>query len=243
MLLPVWAEWRNRGAKRARAARAEFGLDPAAPLDCLLDVVEERAGLPVVIGRLAPGVFGACTDIGGERMAWVERGQAPVRMRFTLAHELGHVRVPHDGAMIVDTYETLSGTTDQREVEANAFAAELLIPKVVLDGLDPEPELDALVTLAARFGTSAEAALYRFTVGKLVSEPRRGELKALIDAQEHHAARERLELPFLDDRLARLEEGEPYVSPSLDGTLLAAAVRGEAAMSPALANAVSGLLA
>ena len=34
----------NRGAKRAREARAALGLDPAAPLECLLSTVEQRAG-------------------------------------------------------------------------------------------------------------------------------------------------------------------------------------------------------
>lgn len=242
MLSPV-SEWRHRGAKRARTARVDFELDPAAPLACLLDVVEERAGLPVVIGSLQPGVDGACTGAPTERTLWLNTHQATVRRRFTLAHELGHVRVPHDGELILDTYETLAGrTTDQREVEANAFAAEFLIPKVAMEELDPEPDLDALVTLAARFGTSAIMTLFRFTTCKLVSDQRRDELKAQIYEDEHFAAQERLELPLIDDRLARLDDGEMYVSPRLDGTLLAATMRGEASMSPALANAVRGLL-
>ena len=33
----------NRGAKRAREARVALGLDPAVPLDDVLEVVEARA--------------------------------------------------------------------------------------------------------------------------------------------------------------------------------------------------------
>src|SRR5215218_856798 len=56
----------NRGAKRAREARAALGLDPAAPLACLLSVVEEDARLPVVVCAMPDGVAGACfrTDTG-----------------------------------------------------------------------------------------------------------------------------------------------------------------------------------
>ncbi len=243
MSVPPWVVWRNRGAKRARTAREEFGLEAAAPLDCLLGIVDERAELPVVIGRLRADVDGACTDVAGGRMLWVNSQQALVRQRFTLAHELGHVRVPHDGAMILDTYETLAGrSTDQREVEANAFAAEFLIPKVTMEELEPEPDLDGLVTVAARFGTSASMTLYRFSGCKRISVGRLEELKAQIEADEHHAAHKRLELMAIDDRLAGLEFGGSYVSGSLDGTHLAAAVHGEAAMTPELAVAVRGLL-
>src|SRR4051812_32274125 len=48
----------NRGAKRAREARTAFGLDPAAPLSCLLTVVEERAGVPLILRAMPEDVAG-----------------------------------------------------------------------------------------------------------------------------------------------------------------------------------------
>ena len=53
------------------------------------------------------------------------------RKRFTLAHELGHAEIPHhtnpEYKCLKDDIEYLSGA-DDKEREANAFAAELLMP-------------------------------------------------------------------------------------------------------------------
>ena len=89
-------------------------------------------------------------------MLWVNGTHPAVRMRFTLAHEIGHVRCGHDAGVAVDTYETLGGrSTDAREVQANAFAAELLAPAAgVRAMLDGEPTLEDVVRIAARYGIS-----------------------------------------------------------------------------------------
>ncbi len=56
------------------------------------------------------------------------------RQRFTIAHEIGHL-VLHEGRLIVDHAvrvnwrdDVSSQATDQQEIAANAFAAELLMP-------------------------------------------------------------------------------------------------------------------
>jgi hypothetical protein len=107
----VAGEDANRGAKRAREARKDLGLDAAAPLACVLDVVEQRVGLPVVVAALPDGLAGACVPLGTSRLLWVNGSQAPVRQRFTLAHELGHAWCGHDGHLEVDTVATISGAT------------------------------------------------------------------------------------------------------------------------------------
>ena len=115
----------NRGAKRAREARQALGLDVTAPLEDLLDVVEAQK--PVIVAALPEDVAGAC--VGGE-LLWVNGNQYAPRQRFTLAHEFGHAWIGHDGRLEPDTVETLSGrTTNPYEVQANAFAAEFLVPK------------------------------------------------------------------------------------------------------------------
>src|SRR4051812_40512322 len=114
----------NRGAKRAREARRDLGLDAVSPLD-LLAVVE----LPVVVGALPDHVAGALVRNGAGAVAFVNGGQWIDRQRFTLAHELGHACCGHQKPS-VDTFETVFGTAhDPQEVEANAFAAELLAPR------------------------------------------------------------------------------------------------------------------
>ncbi len=234
----------NRGAKRAREARAALGLDPAERLPCLLDVVEQRAGLPVVVAALPDGVAGACAPLGSGRLLWVNGTQARVRQRFTLAHELGHAWCRHEGDLAVDTAATLGGrTTSPLEVQANAFAAEFLIPRVALDGLlGRDPSLDEVIVVAAHFGTSPIVALLRFKQHDLISPAACAAIQRDLDDGRHAGALERLGLTPLPDRLGDLEQ-LPYLSPQIAATHLGAVLRGEAAAEPALARAVARLLA
>lgn len=71
----------------------------------------------------------------GTRVAMVNRAKVYVRGRFTLAHELGHVFLRHDkrdfyDAEAVREYgeDTPESAKPPWEQEADAFAAELLIP-------------------------------------------------------------------------------------------------------------------
>lgn len=224
----------NIGATRALQTRAELGVGPTAPIGCLLSVVEGRLGVPVALVALPDGIAGCCWRQGADVVLWVNGLQAPVRRRFTLAHELGHLRCGHDGTMAVDTFETLAGrTTDAREVQANAFAAELLLPRGAVRGLfDRPPCLDDVVVLAARHGVSALATLFRLTAGGVVRGERARRLRAEIDAGEHLAASARLGLEALDDRLGGIEE-LPYRSPALAGSALGAVLEGDVPVAAA----------
>lgn len=97
------------------------------------------------------------------------------RQRFTIAHELGHFALQHKGEMFVD--QTIlnrrdgrsSFAIDPQEIEANAFAASLLMPehllldaiRAIVDG-DPAPERENLINkLAMKFEVSVDAMRYR----------------------------------------------------------------------------------
>ena len=95
---------------------------------------------------------------------------APVRQRFTIAHEIGHLLLHETRAMIVDTHvyrrdETSSMGTKKEEREANRFAAELLMPsdfveRAVDDALSEDPGITTkqLVSgLASAFQVSEQA--------------------------------------------------------------------------------------
>ena len=234
----------NRGAKRAREARAQLGLAPAKPLPCVLTLIEQHVKLPVVVTAMPPNVAGACYRLGDHTLLWVNGAQALVRQRFTLAHELGHAWCRHDGELEVDSVETLSGhTTNEYEIQANAFAAELLMPKACMEELiDGDPTLEEVVVIAAHLGVSAIALVYRLKQLRLASSKRIDQLEAEIkDDNLHEATFERLGLHRFDDRLARLEQ-LPYLSPALAGTELDAALRGDLAESSPIAGAVARML-
>lgn len=170
----------NIGAKRARETRAALGLPEDAAAPCVLTAVERDLELAVVVAALHEGVAGCCWRDGERVVLWVNGTQAVVRQRFTLAHELGHVRCGHAGAVAVDTYETLAGmTTDSREVQANAFAAELLAPAAGVRATvaGREPSLDDVVRIAARYGISAIAAVYRLDTLAVVPSCRRAQAR------------------------------------------------------------------
>lgn len=218
----------------------ELGLDAAAPLPCLLDVVEDAADLPVVVATLLDGLAGACVPLGPTHLLFVNGTEPRVRQRFTLAHELGHYWCRHDGELVVDTFETLAGrVTTPYEIEANAFAAEFLIPKVALVGrFSSDPTPDDVLSVAAEYGTSAAMTHFRFRQCRLISDA----ASADFHAADQNEIWERLKLTGLGDRLAELAE-LPYLSPRLEGTHLGAAVRGDAAVDGRLATAMARLLA
>ncbi len=61
------------------------------------------------------------------RLICVNKDHGRTKKRFTIAHEFGHYFLHHDIEIFVDD-ETLD-PFDEREKEANKFAAELLMPK------------------------------------------------------------------------------------------------------------------
>ncbi|MGH2900221.1 MAG: ImmA/IrrE family metallo-endopeptidase [Solirubrobacteraceae bacterium] len=194
------------------------------PLDCVLTPVESTLEVPVLIAALPTGIAGCCWRDGERVVLWVNGTHAPVRQRFTLAHELGHLRCGHDGAMPVETFTTLGGkATDSREVQANAFAAELLAPaagiKAMVDGI--EPRLDDVVRIAAAHGISTVAALYRLNSFGLTC--RYEELATAIGNGEHDAVWDRLDVQPAADGIAAIDrDGLPWLSAALRDSALAA---------------------
>lgn len=227
----------NRGAKRAREARAALQPHPR-PLPCVLRTIED-AGCSVVVADLPESVAGACYRGDTGAVMWVNGRHPPPRQRFTLAHEFGHAWCRHDGNLEPDTVATLSGkTSNPYEIQANAFAAEFLAPRAGLqERFAQEPTLEEVVTAAAEYGVSAIVIVYRLKQLRLASAGRIARLQQEVEDGLHAAVYDYLGLTPLDDGLARIEH-LPYLSPALKDSLLAAALRDEAAVDGATAAAI-----
>jgi Zn-dependent peptidase ImmA (M78 family) len=215
----------GRGVDAARALRAQLG-EREAPLDILALV--ERRGLGVVIADLGERLAGVYVRRGARGAILLHGRQPAPRQRFTLAHELGHHVLGHAASQ--DTPETLARASDQREVGANAFAGELLVPRaaaaaaVAAQGGPVTTEL--VVRLAAAYGVSAPAALIRLReLGALRERARRVRIEREIAAGEHTGLAARLGLRDLDDTLAR--ERAPLPRLPGGGGLLGPYARGE----------------
>ncbi|MGW1786468.1 ImmA/IrrE family metallo-endopeptidase [Streptomyces sp. NPDC002143] len=70
---------------------------------------------------------------------WVNQTHSHERRRFTVAHELAHLRLHRGRPLILDTdtrvnyRNTVSSmATDREEIEANRFAAALLAPETLV---------------------------------------------------------------------------------------------------------------
>jgi|SoiMethySBSTD1v2_1073268.scaffolds.fasta_scaffold244261_1 Zn-dependent peptidase ImmA (M78 family) len=233
----------NRGAKRAREARAALTDDPAAPLECVLAVAEEAMETPVIVAELPEAIAGACCRSASGAVVWVNGAHGLPRRRFTLAHELGHLWIGHEVGVEVDDIQTLKGTTtNPLEIEANAFAAAFLVPAAGLrERVNGSPSLDDVVILAADYGVSAIMLTYRLKQLELASPQRIRRLEEEIAEDLHRQAYERLEPPTPEDGLSRINE-LPYLSPALNGSLLDAALKGDAAVDRSTGAAIDRLM-
>lgn len=119
----------------ARMVR-RFALEPP------VDVERVAAALATVsVKRFPIAIDGLCLDlkISGKRpKIWLSQELGPIRRRFTLAHEIGHIVIPWHTGSIVDDLEaprTIErGRYREMEAEANRFAAELLMPTAWVKG-------------------------------------------------------------------------------------------------------------
>lgn len=121
---------------------------------------------------------GAAIIDGEKRLILVNEREPETRKVFTLAHELGHLLLHYDSELNVDVQpiklmrNEASSTGEQwREVEANYFAAALLMPtesvakefRILNERFDDEDQV--LQALAKKFRVSIQAMSIR--LGKL----------------------------------------------------------------------------
>ena len=111
----------------------------------------------------------------GKPVILYNQDRSPMRIRFTIAHELGHLVLGHvaPGQRTTINREP-SPADDPIETAANKFAARLLAPACVLWGLDvhtPEEisELCHISQQAAEFRAERMAVLYQR--GKFLASP------------------------------------------------------------------------
>jgi hypothetical protein len=163
---------------RAHDLRAEYlatfgGAEIPVPVE---SIAEDWLGL-----RIEEADLGDCSGmlIPSERLIRVNASEAmsgdtPTRrIRFTIAHELGHWICHARGLDDAPTYcrsQDLAEDADRAlEREANVFGAELLMPEAaVREAWAAFPDAQGL---AGRFGVSALAAQWRLYSFGLASKP------------------------------------------------------------------------
>lgn len=98
--------------------------------------VAEALGVVVVEAPMSWDMSGMLIREPNRIVIGVNKDHHPTRQRFTIAHEIGHLRLHKGRSMIMDSDvrvnfrdEESSLATDREEIEANRFAAALLMPE------------------------------------------------------------------------------------------------------------------
>jgi Zn-dependent peptidase ImmA (M78 family) len=163
----------SRPERRAIEILDELGI---RELPIPAEEIARRLGAQLTYEAFDGDVSGMLYRDGEARPAviGVNSRQAPTRQRFTVAHEIGHLVLHKGQAVFVDSFVRVNwraGKSGRDEVEANAFAAELLMPRQFI-----ERQIDAAVSrhktlrrealiaeLANKFKVSSEAMSYRLS--------------------------------------------------------------------------------
>ncbi|GGN79303.1 ImmA/IrrE family metallo-endopeptidase [Nocardia rhizosphaerihabitans] len=89
-------------------------------------MVNATTWIDVAVAELPAGIDGLSVVRGDFRLALINSKLPPTRQRFTLGYELGHIFAEDSENVLID--ESVAGSTTPREIRANAFAAEFLVP-------------------------------------------------------------------------------------------------------------------
>jgi Zn-dependent peptidase ImmA (M78 family) len=163
----------SKAEKKARELLERHGITKApVPIEDLA----RSAGTQVRYRKFDGNISGLLLRTNGETVVGVHAQHARTRQRFTIAHELGHFLL-HDGrpAIVEHLHRSArvnfrDGTsalaTDTEEIEANQFAAALLMPGDMVEdefnqlfGRHTDERIVQL--LARRFGVSPQAMRFR----------------------------------------------------------------------------------
>lgn len=162
----------------SRATQLLASLD-AMDIPVRIDVIAHRLGLSVEYVPLGEEVSGVLVIDNQQGTIGINKTHPSVRQRFTLAHEIGHYVLHKGQSLFIDKKYTAiyrdsrSSSGEMRlEIQANQFAAALLMPRRLLErrllenektkGLDLGDDF-MMKSLANDFEVSMQAMAYRLS--------------------------------------------------------------------------------
>lgn len=134
--------------------------------------IAEDLGIEVRSTNFEDNVSGLLVRRGDEVVLGVNADHSENRQRFSIAHEIGHFVLHMTKPIFVDEClirfrnQASKDGVNREEIEANAFAAELLMPEHLvrqeMDSLDYWDE-DTVEQLSRKFKVSQDAFVFRLT--------------------------------------------------------------------------------
>jgi Zn-dependent peptidase ImmA (M78 family) len=165
-----------RRARYAKIQREVLELIERANVNAPPVPVEKIArmlGARIVKSDFKNEISGLLVRRGNEIVIGVAKEQATTRQRFTIAHEIGHLVLHEAEEVHVDREfrvklrsQQSSEAVDVDEIEANAFAASLLMPEHFLRNDVRKLSIDfddasQIQVVARRYGVSSQAMTFR----------------------------------------------------------------------------------
>lgn len=137
-----------------------------APID--VRHIVQGLGITIKSGNLGEETSGLIYREKGSTVVGLNSTQSHQRQRFTLAHECGHFLLHREKDLWVDSqmmFRSSAQPKDHRELDANEFAAELLMPRemIMAEQLDVEsqPVPQIIDRLAKKYDVSIPAMTIR----------------------------------------------------------------------------------
>jgi len=147
----------NRAIEAADEILDRFGYITSIHLPIDIKRIAQEHKIMIRMQSLEDAVSGVLVIKEGYAIVGVNEGHHPNRQRFTLAHEVGHLllhsrssKVFIDASPVFFRDEKSSEGTELQEIEANAFAAELLMPRKILKELIRKQPVNAFDEVAIR---------------------------------------------------------------------------------------------
>lgn len=167
---------RNANQYPAQCARDLLERLGTHTLPIPVDRIAKTIGAHLVYSPLDEELSGMVFVKGNQTIIGVNSFHHPNRQRFTISHEIGHlemhrqfisahVHVDKKFTVLMRDMNSATGT-DRLEIEANRFAAELLMPEWAVQRVLKQNEIDidddkAIGELARKFRVSRQAFEYR----------------------------------------------------------------------------------
>lgn len=150
-----------------------------------LDKIAGQFGIYIQEEELGNGISGILIREGNNTVIGVNESDVDSRKRFTIAHEIGHFVMHPGNELHIDRKfkvnfrdKNSSLANNIEEMEANAFAAALLMPEKKINqfvnqkltqGIDIE-DSDELQSIADKFKVSKQALLIRLSKLGLIEQ-------------------------------------------------------------------------
>lgn len=150
----------------AQKIHSEIGTQgPPILINDVIKHLKKSHNLSVYAWSFGDNVDGIQVTHGKEATIGFNANKHPHRKRFTVAHEIGHFLMGHTRGNIEFDLES----PNPGEIEANQFAAELLIPISMLKS-DIKSGRNNVKGLSSRYNVSEQAMMYKLMEAKLLED-------------------------------------------------------------------------